>query len=302
MTAAKKRPAKKAAAAKPSRRSSKKAAPAKPTSRPPRRLSVNATLAEVRKHPKTAAAVLEAEQAHAAPRPSLVAKLEAMVAPDRPRGPLPDDPRIAQVVEARRGGASFSAIAAEMYAGDEAAARRAFDQGMRVHSVTSVANQILLEHARLDRLQAQVWPRALRGDVDALQQLFRILDERASLPRPLDDDPDRVKGTVEAATEAEADRLRKHAPALAAAVLVLARGVDDNAGDPDRALVIARELRISMTQLRGLAGTRVDDDASDDDESGQTGHRGQPTAGGVVIPEARLAGLRLKVDSVYRPS
>jgi hypothetical protein len=167
---------------------------------------------------------------------------------------------------------------------------------MQMLEVTSVANQILLEHDRLDRIQAMLWPKALRGDAESLDRLMRVLEQRSKGPRPLDNRDDRIAGPVERGTDEEVGRLKKHAPALAAAALVLARAVDDNAGDPEKAASIARELRISMTQLRGLAGTRADGDAEDEAETRAAAVGGR----GVVVPQSRLAELRSQVDRGYR--
>jgi hypothetical protein len=94
-TPAKKAPAKKAAA--------KTTAPA-PAGRP----SVNAILTNLRAHPETAPEVLEAELASGAPRPSLVKRLERMLGNTRRRGrPAAPDPRLLDVLDARRGGASW---------------------------------------------------------------------------------------------------------------------------------------------------------------------------------------------------
>jgi hypothetical protein len=283
-TPAKKAPAKKAAA--------KTTAPA-PAGRP----SVNAILTNLRAHPETAPEVLEAELASGAPRPSLVKRLERMLGNTRRRGrPAAPDPRLLDVLDARRGGASWRAIATELEYPDPAAAERAFAQAMQMLEVTSVANQILLEHDRLDRIQAMLWPKALRGDAESLDRLMRVLEQRSKGPRPLDNRDDRIAGPVERGTDEEVGRLKKHAPALAAAALVLARAVDDNAGDPEKAASIARELRISMTQLRGLAGTRADGDAEDEAETRAAAVGGR----GVVVPQSRLAELRSQVDRGYR--
>lgn len=279
---AKKAPAKKRAVRRP------------PATAPAKRRAVNTILADVRKHPDTVAAELETEKATASPRPSLVRRLEAMLEPPRPRGPKPPpDPRMFDVVDARRGGASWHAIAESLRFPDAAAAEALFAQAMDSLRVSSVTSQVRLEHERLDRLQATFWPKALRGDVDALNALFRVLEQRAARPRALDHSEDRLPGPTERAAKREVERLEKHAPALAAAALILARAVDDNAGDPDLAIVAARELRISMTQLRGLAGSRPDDDAGDPTE--------RPAASGdVVVPAGRLEALRGKVDNGYR--
>jgi hypothetical protein len=124
-----------------------------------------------------------------------------MLGNTRRRGrPAAPDPRLLDVLDARRGGASWRAIATELEYPDPAAAERAFAQAMQMLEVTSVANQILLEHDRLDRIQAMLWPKALRGDAESLDRLMRVLEQRSKGPRPLDNRDDRIAGPVERGT------------------------------------------------------------------------------------------------------
>lgn len=209
------------------------------------------------------------------------------VSPPRRRGRKPKpDPRLLEVLEMRRDGKSLATIAEDLKYPDVAAAAKAFDQAMQMLAIPSVANQRMLERERLDHLQVQLWPLAIDGDTKALDQLLDVLEQRMKIPPPLDNRPDRELGPIEAATVKETAKLERHAPALAAAARILARAVDDNAGDPAE---VARELRISMTQLRGLAGTRVEEE-----------HPETPEKKDVVVPPSRLEELRAEVDSGTR--
>jgi hypothetical protein len=257
-TSTKKAPAKRAVGAT-SRRTEKAAGPAK----------------------KTAAKKATTTQRAAAARTS---------APPRRRGRKPKpDPRLWQVLKMRRDGKSLPDIAKELKYPHVEAAAKAYDQAMQMMAIPSVANQRMLERERLDHLQLQLWPEAIAGDAKALDQLLDVIEQRMKIPPPLDNSVDRVLGPTEAATKKETEKLARYAPALAAAALLLARAVDDNAGDPAD---VARELRISMTQLRGLAGTRIEEEDPDTPKP----------KGGVVVPPSRLEELRGEVDSGTRTS
>lgn len=211
------------------------------------------------------------------------------------RRPAPDA-RLLQVLELKRDGKSYAEIATKLKYSSADLAFRAFEQAMQMLEVTSIANDRLLQRERLNQLQGALWPDAKDGDPKALDLLLKIMDRQAAIPQPLDSRPDRQLGDVEAATKKETEKLARHAPALAAAVLVLARNVDDNASDPKAAEKAARELRISMAQLRGLAGTRVEP---------ESGGAPQPRKGAkksVVVPPSRLEQLRQQADSGTGPT
>jgi len=265
-TAVKKAPAKRAAGAPVKSRRTTKAAPAKKAAKTP-----------AKKSPTKAAA--------------------AKASPPRRRGRKPaPDPRLLQVLELKREGKSYAEIATTLKYSSADLAFRAFEQAMQMLEVTSIANDRLLQRERLNQLQGALWPDAKDGDPKALDLLLKIMDRQAAIPQPLDSRPDRQLGDVEAATKKETEKLARHAPALAAAVLVLARNVDDNASDPKAAEKAARELRISMTQLRGLAGTRVEPESGD---------APQPRKGAkksVVVPPSRLEQLRREADSGTGPT
>lgn len=266
-TAAKKVPAKA-----PTRRTAKAAAPAKKTPA------------------KKATAKKPTSRKSTARKSTGAAKRPPAAAPRRTgRKPKPD-PRLIEVLQARRDSKSFETIAAELKYPNAAAAFRAFEQGMQLLEMTSVSNERLLERERLEHLQSVLWPEAQLGDPKALDLLLKVIDQKTAIPSPLDNRPDRPLGPVEAGTKLETATLASHAPALAAAVLTLARNVDDNAGDPKAAAIAARELRISMTQLRGLAGTRLEPE-HDDTPKPRKGRKS------VVVPESRLEQLRRLADS-----
>lgn len=277
-TSAKKAPAKRAASTR-TRRTTKAAGPVKKTAakRPAKKTAAKA--------PAKKTTTRKAAAAKASP-----------ASRRRGRKPKPD-PRLLEVLKLRRDGKSYADIATALKYSSPDLAFRAFEQAMQMLEVTSIANTRLLELERLNQLQSALWPQASEGDPKALDLLLKVLDQKLSIPQPLDNRPDRQLGPVEAATAKETAKLASHAPALAAAVLVLARSVDDNASDPAAAANASRELRISMTQLRGLAGTRVEGDKDPD-----TPQPRKKTAGEVVVPASRLEELRREADSGPGPT
>lgn len=223
------------------------------------------------------------------------AAAKAPSTPPRRRGRKPaPDRRLLQVLELRRKGMSFAEIAKKLKYSSADLAFRAFEQAIQMLEITSIANTRLLQLEQLTQLQSALWPDASTGDPKALDLMLKVMDRQASIPPPLDNRSDRELGPVEAATKKETAKLVEHAPALAAAVLVLARSVDDNASDPKSAEKSARELRISMTQLRGLAGTRMPEDK---EPTTPQPRKGAKKAAAVVVPESRLEALRRQVDS-----
>lgn len=96
------------------------------------------------------------------------------------------DPELAQqVLGMRRGGVSFDRIADQLGLTPQAA-KALFDQALSAHDP---AFQRALEADRLDRLHAAMWPRALQGEVDAVDRVLRISERRekvAAVPKTND--------------------------------------------------------------------------------------------------------------------
>lgn len=86
-----------------------------------------------------------------------------------------------QVLELRQAGVDYATIADRVGFTNKGSAKRAFDRALaRVH-YPQVAQARDLEAARLDRLQAAHWSKALRGDDKATAQVLRIIDLRIRL-------------------------------------------------------------------------------------------------------------------------
>lgn len=92
--------------------------------------------------------------------------------------------RRAQMINLRLAGMDFETISERLeYASAHAASRdfhRAF-QANRLEEKEAVETLRNVEGARLDRLQAAVWPKALKGDLKAVETVRRLIAERIRL-------------------------------------------------------------------------------------------------------------------------
>lgn len=86
-----------------------------------------------------------------------------------------------KVLELRQAGAGFDQIAATVGFTNRGTAYRAYHRALaRVHYPEANAAREL-EAARLDRLQAARWAKALAGDDKAFDQVMRVIDTRIRL-------------------------------------------------------------------------------------------------------------------------
>ncbi|MFD7157949.1 hypothetical protein ACFV9C_25330 [Kribbella sp. NPDC059898] len=96
---------------------------------------------------------------------------------------LTGDAELAQkVLNLRRGGLHFDVIADQLNL-TIPTARALFDQAMGEHDPEF---QRALETDRLDRLHASLWPRAVKGELDAVDRVLRISERRervAAVPK-----------------------------------------------------------------------------------------------------------------------
>lgn len=200
------------------------------------------------------------------------------------------DARDKQVLELRRAGVRLDVIAAQLKFRDVVAAHDAYERALHATLPQTVEEGRRLELERLDQLQTRLWPKALRGDLAAMDRLFTIAHARMQLlsrSDPLPETGKRHRGLIETATFEETERLKKNAPALAAAALELARQCDDTKGEPGLLATAARELRMTMSQLRGLAGLEPPNRNGAPPPDGD-----KDKSGGTVVPPSRLEGLR----------
>lgn len=201
-----------------------------------------------------------------------------------------------QVLQLHGKGNTFEEIAKKLRFRDAAAAHAAYERALAkgLPDPPDVTKRAELE--RIRELEEKLWPKAATGDLAAIAQLVRLDLERQAVSRDqLHLTHDRELGPVEKATLIEVTRLSEAAPALAATALILARAVDETE-EPNPRATVSRELRMHMSQLRGLAGTNPkfhrpppsSDDGPGEDKDGKDTKSG----GGSVVPETRLEQLR----------
>lgn len=197
--------------------------------------------------------------------------------------------RDAKVVLERGKGKSFEAIAKQLRMRDATAAHAAYERGLAKVLPPTPEEQRRDDLARIREAEDEQWPKAETGDLAAFAALVDLeLERRHLLQGDVPIETTRVIGPIEAATAGECHRLTDVAPALAATALVLARVVDEHTDEPGHTATAARELRMHMSQLRGLAGTRPPQQQPhgdpDDGAAKQTGR--------VVVPKTKLDELR----------
>lgn len=101
-----------------------------------------------------------------------------------------------RAVELRKAGLDYRTIAHQLGFNDPKWAyrlvQRALDRTLREAGTEQIRD---FEGDRLDKLQAAVWPRALQGDIPAVNAVLRIMERRARLFGL--DAPVQVQATVE---------------------------------------------------------------------------------------------------------
>lgn len=90
----------------------------------------------------------------------------------------PEPSTAARVVELRRAGLTFDVIADRLNLPHATSARRLFNGFVSPDDVRFDAN---LEAIRLDRMHTAVWPKAVAGDLEAIDRLIRISERRERL-------------------------------------------------------------------------------------------------------------------------
>ena len=103
--------------------------------------------------------------------------------PPRPRGrnrPLAAW-RKARAVELAVEGHTYDTIAREVGFANRGTAYRVVRKALDETKVDNVQQLRETEVARLDALQAAIWPAAMAGHLDAVQQVAAIIDKRAKL-------------------------------------------------------------------------------------------------------------------------
>ena len=87
-----------------------------------------------------------------------------------------------QVVQYRQGGATFDAIAKKLGYADESGARAAFKRAMeRMRDDALNAEMRELHRQRLEVALTAIWPDVVRGDLEAIKVMLKILERDAKL-------------------------------------------------------------------------------------------------------------------------
>jgi hypothetical protein len=91
--------------------------------------------------------------------------------------------RSAQIMELRREGATYSAIASKIGITTARAHQVVLAELRRAHAAAAEATaaMVALELDRLDALTAACWPLAIEGDLRAVDRVLRIMARRAAL-------------------------------------------------------------------------------------------------------------------------
>ena len=89
--------------------------------------------------------------------------------------------RRTRAVELRTAGWTFDAIAAELGYANRGSVYAVIRKALDTHEAEGVERLRELEVARLDRLQANLWDRAMAGDMTAVSEIRRIIEARVRL-------------------------------------------------------------------------------------------------------------------------
>ena len=87
----------------------------------------------------------------------------------------------AQALQLRMGGASYSAIAAQMGSSGAGTAYKQVRAALREMLQEPADAVRAIELERYDRLMLAHWPTALRGDIQASAMVLRIMERRAAM-------------------------------------------------------------------------------------------------------------------------
>ncbi len=109
--------------------------------------------------------------------------------------------RKARAVELAIAGRTYDQIAAEVGYANRGTAYKVVQAALGARTVAGVDALRSVESARLDALQASLWPAAMAGDVSAVQAIVKIVVQRWRLlglvdPRPVTQEPEQPRSVV----------------------------------------------------------------------------------------------------------
>lgn len=91
------------------------------------------------------------------------------------------DDRRARAVELRLAGATYDAIAKAVGYASRSGAHKAVQEALADPSQDGPSEATETDLARLDAMLTGLWPKARRGDVQAVDRVLRIIERRTSL-------------------------------------------------------------------------------------------------------------------------
>jgi hypothetical protein len=173
-------------------------------------------------------------------------------------GPAPSEEQITQerkVLELRRAGYGMTEVSRQL--GMPLSTVKARYKAALARTLREPAAAVRdLEADRLDRLQAAIWNRAIKGELDAIDRVLKIHDKRVELLGLA-----HRHGVAERAQRIEFEKLRLMA-------LTLGRALDEAGLDPETR---ARVEQVMFAQMREVA-------AEDAVEAGPAEPGGEPPA------------------------
>lgn len=86
-----------------------------------------------------------------------------------------------KALELRLAGVSYAKIATTLNLADAVEARAAVLTALDDDKLDAADDAVLLEVQRVDRLHTALWPRAVKGDLGALDRLMRLSERRLAL-------------------------------------------------------------------------------------------------------------------------
>ncbi|KAA9133752.1 terminase small subunit [Microbacterium caowuchunii] len=132
--------------------------------------------------------------------------------------------QLAQALEGRRRGLSFQTVAATLKV-DESEVRAAVTDALALMPHDMDAEQErALSFSRIDRMLTGVWPKAVKGDPEAIDRVLRLEEQRARLLG----EPERVRDGITTAVEETiaALTIEPEDSALVASIRQVARQID----------------------------------------------------------------------------
>lgn len=172
---------------------------------------------------------------------------------------MADDQLASRVLELRRAGVGFSAIADQLKLADESVARELCEVAMRLADLRFERD---LEVSRMDRLLQGIWTRAAKGDEAAIDRVLRISERRERLAAGPPTNDHALRLAVEQTIAASGQVVESLDAAAIAATLQLADRVDQARAtggmEETKALYLLPHLRNFLRELLATPAARLE--------------------------------------------